>query len=355
MRRVFSFFRALGGALQTQSEAGCRASFRPCVEALESRDLMTVGGKITGTVFNDAITNGVLNSGELPLAGVTIFADSNANGVLDAGEVSAKSGADGSFTLILSRDSSVQVRQVEPQGFAETTTPGASVSVSGGSIINNVNVGDRRTLPPDQSFVDQAFRDLLGRGADPGALAFFGNALDLGAMERGQVSLSIESSTEFRSREIDDSFTRFLHRSADPAGKQAFLGLLSAGATREQIDAIIVSSPEYFQARAGGTNTGFATALFQDVLGRNIDSAGASFAKGFLASGGSRLAFTQLVQSSPESDAHEVRGLFQQLLRRDADAGGLAAFTAARHSGASDEQIAAAIAGSDEYFQRFSL
>ena len=355
MYRVITFCRALRGAKRTQSEAVRRAFFRPCVETLEARDLMTAGGKITGMIFNDAITNGVLNPGELPLAGVTVFADSNANGVLDAGEVSTKSGADGNFTLVLSRDSTVQVRQLEPLGFAETTVPGAPTPVSGGSTVNNINFGDRRTLPPDQSFVDQAFRDLLGRGADAGALAFFGNALDLGAIERGQVNLSIESSTEFRSREIDDSFAKFLHRSADPGAKQAFLSLLSAGATKEQLDATIVSSAEYFQARAGGANTSFAAVLFQDVLGRNIDSGGSSFAKGFLAAGGSRFGLAQLVESSQEADANEVRGLFQELLRRDADAGALAAFTAARHGGASDEQIAAAIAGSDEYFQRFSL
>src|SRR5207247_1327361 len=117
---------ALGRASRTQNVCRRRASDRPDVETLEARDLMTTGGNITGIVFSDAITNGVQDAGELPLAGVTIFADRNANGVLDAGEVSARSGADGRYTLALSQDGTFQPRQVEPLGFAETTA-GAAV------------------------------------------------------------------------------------------------------------------------------------------------------------------------------------------------------------------------------------
>lgn len=316
---------------------------------------MTAGGKITGTVFNDAITNGVKDAAELPLAGVTVFADSNGNGVLEVGEVSTKSGLDGTYTLAVGQDGTFQARQIEPQGFAETTSEAAPVSLSAGAVIGNINFGDRRTLPPNQSFVDQTFRDLLGRGADAGALAFFGSALDQGSLEHTQVDLLIESSTEFRARQIDQSFRELLHRPVDPAGSQAFLGLFAKGATNEQTDAAILASPEYFQSRGGGSNAGYATALFQDVFGRSIDNAGLQFAKNFLAVGGSRLALTQVLQASPESDAREVRQLFQQFLRRDPDASGLAAFTAALHGGATDEQIAAAIASSDEYFQRFCL
>ena len=332
-----------------------RASYRPDVETLEARDLMSTGGNITGIVFSDAITNGVQDAGELPLAGVTIFADRNANGVLDAGEASARSGADGRYTLVLSQDGTFQPRQVEPLGFAETTAGAAPVALAGSATIGNLNFGDRRTLPPNQSFVDQAFRDLLGRGADAGALSFFGDALDQGSIGRLQVGLLIESSTEFRSRQIDGLFTNLLHRPADPMGKQAFLGFLATGATGEQAEALILASPEYFQTRGGGSNAGYATALFQDLLGRNIESAALSNAKSVLAAGGSRIALAQAVLASPESDAREVSGLFQQLLRRDPDTGGLATFTAALHGGASDEQAAANIAGSDEYFQRFCL
>jgi hypothetical protein len=346
--------RALGRALRTQSVPRRRASYRPVVETLEGRDLMS-GGKITGVVFNDAITNGVRDAGELPLAGVTIFADSNANGILDAGEVSARSRADGSYTLALSQDGTFQPRQVEPLGFAETAAGAGAVALAGGATIGNINFGDRRTLPPNQSFVDQVFRDLLGRGADAGARAFFGGALDQGLLSRLQVGLIIENSTEFRLLQIDGLFRTLLHRPADPMGRQAFLNFFATGATTEQAEAVILASPEYFQTRGGSSTTGYATALFQDVFGRSIDSAGLASVQSFLAASGSRLNLTQALLASPEAQAREVRGLFQQLLHRDPDTGGLATFTAALHGGASDEHTAAVIASSDEYFQRFCL
>ena len=355
MSRLLSLMPFLTKARPTNSTTRRQSSFQPQIECLEARALMTAGGKITGQVFNDAITNGVQNQGELPLASVTIFVDANGNGNLDAGELSTKSGPDGTYTLTFTTDGAFPVRQVEPRGFAQTTTDFAPVTVAGGATVANINFGDRRTLPPDQSFVDQAFRDLLGRGADAGALATFGTALDLGSMERPDVLQAIQGSTEFRSRQIDQLFSNLLHRSADPGAKTAFLGFFARGATSEQVEATIVASDEYFQKRGGSSNTGFARALYQDELGRNIDSGGLTNAQNFLAAGGSRFALTQFVQTSPEADARLVRGQFQQLLRRDADAGALAAFSAARHGGASDEQIAAAIAGSDEYFQRFCL
>ena len=355
MSRISTLARTFEVASRIQNRARRRSSFQPHVEPLEARNLMAAGGTISGLVFSDAITNGVQNPGELSLAGVTIFVDTNANGVLDPGETSAKSAADGSYTLTLTQDGVFPVRQIEPSGFAQTTPDSAPVPVAGGAAVANINFGDRRTLPPDQSFVDQAFRDLLGRGADAGAQTFFGGALDQGSIERPQVALILESSAEFRSRQIDTLFTQFLHRSADQAGKQAFLAAFARGATGAQVEATILASPEYFRARGGGTNTGFAAALYQDLLARNIDANGLNFAKSLLAAGGSRLSLTQLVQTSPEASTDEVRGLFQQLLRRDADAGGLTSFTSALNGGASDEQTAAAIAGSDEYFQRFCL
>jgi hypothetical protein len=349
------FVRAPGSVPANHSTPRRPLSFQPRVEPLEARTVMTAGGKITGLVFNDAVTNGVRDPSELALAGVTIFADSNGNGVFDAGEPSAQSGPDGSFALSFSQDGAVRLREVEPVGFALTTVDPAPVTVAGGATVGNVNFGDRRTLAPDQSFVDQAFRDLLGRGADPGAIAAFGTALDLGSVERPQVLEAIQNSTEFRSRQIDSLFATFLHRGADPGGRQAFLAAFASGATDEQIENTILASPEYFQTRGGGTNAGFATALYQDVLGRGIDNGALQNANHLLAGGGNRLALTQLVQFSPEQDAHHVNDLFQQLLRRDADPGAVDAFTAAHQSGATDEQIAEAIASSDEYFQRFCL
>ncbi|WP_160148247.1 SdrD B-like domain-containing protein [Rubripirellula obstinata] len=54
---------------------------------------------ITGTQFVDANNNGVFDTGEQPLAGVTVFVDFNGNQWPDAGEFQAISGVDGSYTI----------------------------------------------------------------------------------------------------------------------------------------------------------------------------------------------------------------------------------------------------------------
>ena len=230
------------------------------------------GGTITGTC-SATHREWHRDASELSLAGVTVFADANANGIFDPGEVSTKSGADGTYSLTVGRDGTFRPVQVEPLGFATTTADPAPVAISGGVSVKNVNFGDKRTLAPDQSFVDQVFRDLLGRGADAGALSFFGGALDQGSLERSQVSQVLEASNEFRVRQIDELFTRLLHRSADASANQAFLGALPERRPSLQIENNILASLSISRTAEAAQCEGFATALFQDELARNIDSA----------------------------------------------------------------------------------
>src|SRR5207253_8895226 len=116
-----------------------------------------------------------------------------------------------------------------------------------------------------------------------------------------QVAVAIEGSLQARSLQVQALYHQFLHRDADSSGLNTFVTFLGAGGTPEQIDTILVSSPEYLHVRRGDTDDGFLTALYEDALAR-----------------------------SP-------------------DAGGLAAFKVALRSGATYGQVAAAIFGSDEY------
>src|SRR5262249_53329174 len=114
----------------------------------------------------------------------------------------------------------------------------------------------------------------------------------------------------------------------------------------------LLGSAEYF-ARHGGTNAGYLAAVYQDVLNRPIDPAGASFWSSMLtgdASSRSRVALAIL--QSPESDSLEVQNIYAQFLHRTPDAGGLDNFVRTLQGGTSNEQVMAIIIGSDEYFAR---
>jgi uncharacterized protein (TIGR03118 family) len=201
-------------------------------------------------------------------------------------------------------------------------------------------------------FVDQVYQDLLNRQAEPGGLAFWTSQIDQG-MTRTQVVAGIESSTEFRSNEVQNAYQKFLHRNAEQAGVNFWVSFLQQGHTVEQMEAGIVGSAEYMQNRGGGTNNGFLTALFQDALGRAVDTTAQNVFAQQLGSGATANQVANQVFASTEFQQTLVKSDYQQLLNRAADAAGLSAFTSALQQGQTDEQIAASLAGSDEFFARF--
>src|SRR5439155_1020479 len=85
-------------------------------------------------------------------------------------------------------------------------------------------------------------------------------------------------------------------------------------------------------ADGGGlSDGGWLRAVYQDVLGRDLDDNGAKTWLPMLvnpppgvSADAERLAVALAILHSPESDAHQVQALFGQFLHRAADPGGLA-------------------------------
>jgi hypothetical protein len=187
--------------------------------------------------------------------------------------------------------------------------------------------------------------------ADPSGTTTFNNALNQGAA-RTQVVGDMTASLEWRIDVVENLYSSLLHRAADIPGLILAVGFLEGGGTDEQLAATIAGSVEYFQNRGGGTNDGFLTALYQDVLARAIDTSGqATFSQALIA-GMSRVQVAASIYTSPEYRQNLVEGYYMTYLRRPADSGGLNTFVGALQSGATDENVISAIVGSDEYFQR---
>src|SRR5262249_17843980 len=149
------------------------------------------------------------------------------------------------------------------------------------------------------TFVAQVYLDLLHRPAnDSGATAFL-NTLNAGLITRTQVVLTIESSTEYRTDQINAIYETLLHRGVDPTGLNGFLGFLAAGGTYEQVQTIVAGSAEFF-ALNGGTNDAFLNGLYQDALNRAPDAVGRAGFDQFLAHGGSRTQAAAIVFTSLE-------------------------------------------------------
>jgi N-acetylneuraminic acid mutarotase len=201
----------------------------------------------------------------------------------------------------------------------------------------------------NQLFVAQVYRDLLGREADPGSLAGVTAHLDGGLLNRLQVVQSIEGSLEWRADQVQLLYASLLGRPADSTGMANALALLNGGGTLAQVESILLASDEFFAGPGGGSNDGFLSALYQDVLGRPIDSNGQQVLGQALASGVSRSTVVQDVMSSPEEATRQVEILFTQYLRRAPDSTGLAVDVNLLMQGESVEQLTAQLVASPEY------
>lgn len=201
-------------------------------------------------------------------------------------------------------------------------------------------------------FVSSVYRDLLGRNPESIGLNYWSGIIDSAALSRTEAALTIENSLEHRNLVVDQLFSDLLHRQADPSGRAFFLSFLGAGHSADQMRAGILGSAEYFQARGESTTTGFVQAVYADLLGRSPEGSGLAVWDAVLQGGSSRESVANSILASSESRAHQVRGLYQQFLRRDADPAGVQQFSGELAAGVFYESVLAELLGSNEYFSR---
>lgn len=249
---------------------------------------------------------------------------------------------------------------VDGDGIATLTTGGLSAGLH--SIVASYS-GDEFTAPatstpedqtvaaasPDLRFVDQLYNDILGRPADGGA-STWASALDRGTTDRSSVASALVGSTEYITDQIEATYLAHLGRLADPQGLDYWLSSIRAGATYEDLEISFLGAPEYY-ANAGGTPDGFVTTLYNDVLGRDPDSAGRSYWDGRLASGTPPWVVAASLVLSTEAMSNRVTGDYEQLLGRAPDPAGLAYWTGLLQHGARDEALIVDLAGSTEYWE----
>jgi hypothetical protein len=207
----------------------------------------------------------------------------------------------------------------------------------------------RPRLTSYQHFVNEVYRDLIGRSADLDGLAYWSRMLDQG-VARSVVVSGIQSSTEYRTAVVESLYTQFMHRTADANGLNFFVGMMGAGATVEQIESDLMGSAEYFQSHGGGTVNGFLAAIYQDALHRTIDSSGQTSFTQLMESGMSATQVALIMAASTEFHTSEVQNDYQTFLRRSGDASGVASWVGLMNAGMSNTTVTSGIVGSAEYF-----
>jgi large repetitive protein len=203
---------------------------------------------------------------------------------------------------------------------------------------------------PTQYYVAEVYGDVLGRAVDGGGLQYWSNLLDRGA-PRASVTNALLSSDEYLANfVIGPAYAKYLGRAADPAGVQYWISQMHRGLTDQGLVAALASSPEFF-SNSGGTNASFVGALYQSVLGRPADAAGATFWTGQLAAGASRFNVALSFAISAEDVAETISGDFEHLLDRAPSLSELNQWVSAFTRGAAtNESLIASLAATDEYF-----
>ncbi len=238
---------------------------------------------------------------------------------------------------------------------SHTFTQGGGHTVSinfsrGSTALNSLN-DPAQVTPLDaatERFLNQAYKDLLHRAVDPTGLAGWAQAL-VGGTSRTDVARALVASTEYRGNAVNDLYATILGRSADAAGRAAWVNFLAQGHSVEEAKVAFLASGEFF-ARAGGSVGGFLQALYQNVLGRGVDAAGAQNWGRLLAQGTPRGDVIRAVVSSAEAATRTVQSIYATYLHRPADAAGLRVFVTALQQGRPSDEVRAQAVGSAEYF-----
>jgi hypothetical protein len=202
----------------------------------------------------------------------------------------------------------------------------------------------------EQAFVQALYRDLLGREAEAQGLESWTAHLQAGSTHF-QVVQGIWNSPEHRSLEVDQLYATYLHRAADAEGRAAWTVALLGGMSEEQVAAGFLTSAEYQQAHA--SPTAYPSGLYADVLGRQPDAPGLAAWQQAAQGGLSRQALAEGFLQSPEKQLQLVDRYYADFLGRAGEPSGVAAWmTALQGRQLSPDQVAQAFLASDEFYNR---
>ena len=137
------------------------------------------------------------------------------------------------------------------------------------------------------TWLQAAFFDILGRAPDAAAQSGFLGELAAGA-SRTAVALQMLTSTEYRTRFVQNAYQTYLNRPADSGGLNFLVSSMANGATDEMVVATLVSSAEFYAASGGSNvthpqqNDKWVHSLYLTLVQRPSDPGGQAFFLGQL-------------------------------------------------------------------------
>jgi virginiamycin B lyase len=222
----------------------------------------------------------------------------------------------------------------------------ASVSQTGVNAIARVTMP--RTVTDTESFVTAAYWDFLGRLPSADERSTAAGLLDSGGESKAAFLSGLAASPAWVDRIVAGFYRDTLGRDPDSGGLAFWTNQIVSGRlTVAQVAAAFYASGEYFDGIGGGTDATWVSDLYEKILHRDPDRGGLGFwVQQVPVRGRAWVAFN--FYQSPESGSDRVSGLYERLLHREPDAGGLQFWTGQVLS-RGDLVLAVELAASDEY------
>jgi uncharacterized delta-60 repeat protein len=156
------------------------------------------GGSISGTVFNDANSNGAKDSGETGIPGVTLYNDANNNSKPDTGEATTSTDSSGNYKFAGLSAGSYKIRQILPSGDTQISPAnnfGQTVTLATNQVVTGKNFADHGSAAQTGSISGITFNDVNKSGTlDAGETKASGKTVFLdtnnnGALDSGEKSV----------------------------------------------------------------------------------------------------------------------------------------------------------------------
>jgi hypothetical protein len=202
---------------------------------------------------------------------------------------------------------------------------------------------------PDEVWINQIYRDVLGRSVNTADLNFWVDQLEAG-MPRATIAQQFVNSPEYQRNFVLALFRDLLHRTPSADELNYHLQFLAGGATYEQLTANFLGAAEYFQAGGRTDPVEYVNDVYQYVLGHAAGSDALPYWLGVLQST-SHHDMALAVLQTPEAKGRFVRLQYEKLLVREPD-GSPNFWFQFLVQGGRDQDVTLAMITSNEYFTR---
>ncbi len=186
-------------------------------------------------------------------------------------------------------------------------------------VLYNDWFGSTQEIPGSPDFIEAVYRDVLGRAPESTAVKNHYIALMAGGLSRYGMANAFNNSDEYRMKKITEAYQRALKRDPEPGGAAYWLGELRRGRlSPEELYSTFLFSDEMYYGQGGGTNAGYVTALYRELLMREPDQGGMNDWMTRLSTTGNRSIVSSGIWYSPEKYRVRANEAYVTFLDRSA-------------------------------------